>query len=88
MDITLIVEWGRVEKESHTTCDHVHQRPGVCVQEMDIMRFTEYLSLSAKMLFHSPTGDRVSELQSVVSDVLPITAFTWVSILAPVSANA
>lgn len=45
VDITLIVEWGWVEEESHTTCDHVHQRPGVCVQEMDIMRFTAYLSL-------------------------------------------
>lgn len=54
----------------------MYTRDSVCVQKMDIIRFTDYPSLSAKMLFHSPTDDRVSELQSVVSDGLPITAFT------------
>lgn len=70
VDVTLTTEESRIEKR--TICTH----ETVCVSKRWILSASLSTSVSAKMLFHSPTDDRVSELQSVVNSALPITAFT------------
>lgn len=59
-------------------CIHMYSCPleTQCVSKRWILSASLTTFLSAKMLFHSPTDDRVSELQSVVNNALPITAFT------------